>query len=100
MQWITTANQKRDNEYLLCCVKSQLEIFLRIFAVQLAVVEGIRVEMVDKGTEGQTIIPARREVLYVNILQQPIDNKHIRLNIITNEKQYYCSQSKVSIELQ
>ena len=54
--------------YLLCHIKSKLEIAASAFRVELLVVKCSRVEVMHDGTESHTIIPAAGEVCDVHIL--------------------------------
>lgn len=49
--------------------EGQLEVLLPLRGAQGAVVEGVREEGVDQGTEGHAVAPAGGEVLQVHMLQ-------------------------------
>ena len=49
---------KKKNENVLCRVEGEVKIISAILGVQLRVVEGVRVEVVDEGAEGQPVVPA------------------------------------------
>ena len=65
---------------VLCSVEGQLEVMPAVLGVQLRVVEGVREEVVDKGTEGQPVVPARREVGHLDVLGEAPHHTHLAIN--------------------
>lgn len=58
----------------LCSVESQLEVLRFVLPIEGLVVEGLRVEAVDEGAEGHSIVPAGGEVFEDDVLfSQPTD---------------------------
>ena len=60
---------------LLCHVESQGEVVPPVPRVELVKFEGLRVEVVDERAEGDAVVPARREVGHVHILEDVDHNK-------------------------
>ena len=55
---------------LLGGIEGDLEVVTFVGGGELVKVEGVRMEAVDEGTERQTVRPARREVVNLNILPE------------------------------
>ena len=60
--------QTRGN--LLCHVEGEGEVVPPVPRVELVKFEGLRVEVVDERAEGDAVVPARREVGHVHILEE------------------------------
>ena len=62
--------KKTTTENVLCRVEGEVKIISAILGVQLRVVEGVRVEVVDEGAEGQPVVPAGGEVGHLDVLRE------------------------------
>ena len=54
--------------YLLCRFESQRKVVLFVLGFQLVEIESVRIEVMDEGAKGQSVVPARAEILYLHIL--------------------------------
>lgn len=55
--------------YLLSNPKGQLEVVSALIRGELVIVEGVRTEMMDESTKCKSVVPASREVIYLNVLK-------------------------------
>lgn len=67
-------------EYVLRCAEGEVEVVPPVLRVQLLVVEGVRVEVVDERAEGHAVVPAGGEVLHVHVLRESETNKTSKLS--------------------
>jgi len=87
MYWLT--------EYVLGGVEGELEVVSSVGGVELAVVERVRSEAVNKRTERHAVIPARREVRYVHVLLTVHTSKDTDTLLGRSAKKY---QKKTNLE--
>ena len=60
--------------YSLCCVEGEGEVVPPVSRVQLVEVEGLWVEVVDERAKRNAVVPTRREVGHVHILEEELNS--------------------------
>lgn len=84
---------------LLSSLEGQGKVVTSVLRLEPIKVEGIRVEPVDQGTKGKSIIPAGAEVLNLYLLETSTKGE-LRTIGASDERKPHCLVSEISVKVE